>query len=58
MEEGLNKPLFSQRFLQTFFVFLSHVPRSLARFAFALAHSPVIEKKNKGRSEYRLAFLG
>ena len=58
MGEGLNKPLFSQRCLQTFFIFLSRAPCSLARFAFAIARSPIIEKKHKGRSEYRLAFSG
>ena len=45
MGEGLNKPLFSQRCLQTFFIFLS---RELA---------DVFEKnenKNKTKSVYRL----
>ena len=31
MGEGLNKPLFSQRCLQTFFIFLSRAPRSFSQ---------------------------
>ena len=54
MGEGLDKPLISQRCLQTFFFFLSRAPRSLLRFALALAHQPINEKKNRGTSVYRL----
>ena len=54
MDEGLNKPLFSQRCLQTLFIFLSH-----ARFARELAD--VFEKnekkKNKPRFVYKLSHL-
>ena len=59
MEEGLNKPLISQRCLQIdVLFFLTRAPRSLSRFALALAlalaHYPINEKKNRGTSVYRL----
>ena len=59
MVEGLIKPLFFQRCLQTFFIFLSRAPRSpslwFARFARALADvSEKNEKKNNTTAVYRL----
>lgn len=62
MGKGLNKPLFLQRCLQTFYIFLnSRVPHSFSRFAFALvrllhlrANKTTIEKKSKTTSVYRL----
>ena len=59
MGEGLNKPLFSQRCLQTFFIFLSRAPRSpslsFARFARALADvSEKNENKNITTAVFRL----
>ena len=47
MEEGLNKPLYSQRCLQTFFIFLS---RALA----SLASSPMFLKRTKSKINQRL----
>ena len=53
MDEGLNKPLFSQRCLQTLFIFLSR-----ARFAHELADVfEKNEKKNKPRFVYKLTHL-
>ena len=57
MGEGLNKPVFSQRCLQTFFIFLSPAPRSFSHALFARELADVFEKnekKNKTTSVYRL----
>ena len=43
MEEGLNKPLFSQRCLQTFFIFFSHA---------LLASSPMFSKRMKRKIKH------
>ena len=57
MGEGLNKPVFSQRCLQTFFIFLSPAPRSFSHALFARELADVFEKnekKNKTTFVYRL----
>ena len=57
MGEGLNKPLFSQRCLQMFFIFLSYSPCSFSRACFTRELADVFEKnekKNKTMSVYRL----
>ena len=57
MGKGLSKPLFPQKCLQTFFIFLSRAPRSFSRARFARELADVFEKneqKNKTMSVYRL----
>ena len=54
MGEGLNKPPFSQRCLQTFFIFLSRAPRSFSRARFVRELADGFEKRTKRKIKQRL----
>ena len=60
MGEGLNKPIFAQRCLQTFFIFISRAQPSFSRALIARELADVFEKnekKHKTASVYRLDLI-
>ena len=57
MGEGLSRPLFPQRCLQTLFIFLYRASRSFSRARRCFQKRKENEKKNKTTSLYKLFFF-